>query len=229
MYENCFKRIIDFILSIIGLIVLSPLFVILIILGTIFMEGNPFFTQPRPGKNEKIFKLVKFRSMSNKKDRDGRLLPDEKRLNRYGRFLRKSSLDEIPELINILVGDMSLVGPRPQLVRDMVFMDDSVRKRHTVRPGLTGLAQVSGRNAISWDDKFKYDLEYIESITFARDFKIVMATITGAFSSAVGKANEAITDITDDYGDYLLKQGRVRPSEYEMKQNLAKEILERQE
>lgn len=142
MYAKYFKRMIDFILSLIALIVLSPVLVVLMILGTVFMRGNPFFTQPRPGKNEKIFKLIKFRTMDNRKDADGNLLPDEVRLNGYGRFLRSTSLDELPELINILVGDMAVVGPRPQLVRDMVFMTPEQRKRHSVRQGLTGWAQV---------------------------------------------------------------------------------------
>ncbi len=227
MYKNCFKRVLDFTISLIGLIVLSPVFLILIILGTVFMGGNPFFVQPRPGKGEKIFKLIKFRSMSNKKDKEGNLLPDELRLNGYGKFLRKTSLDELPELLNILVGDMSLVGPRPQLVRDMVFMTDTERKRHTVNPGLTGLAQVKGRNAISWEKKLNYDLEYLNNISFLNDFKIIMLTAKGVFSSAFGKDNTLETDITDDYGDYLLNHGIIQQEEYDIKQSLAKELLEK--
>ena len=163
MYAKFFKRIMDFTLSFFALLFLSPILLVLAIIGAIAMKGNPFFTQLRPGKidkktgKEKIFKLVKFRTMSNAKDKEGNLLPDEIRLNKYGRFLRSTSLDELPELWNILIGDMSIVGPRPQLVRDMVFMTAEQRTRHTVRPGLTGLAQVSGRNNISWEDKFKYD------------------------------------------------------------------------
>ncbi len=159
MYAKFFKRIIDFLLSLIGLIVLFPLMVVLTVLGIIFMRGNPFFIQPRPGKDEKIFYLIKFRTMDNRKDGNGNLLPDEVRLNKYGRFLRSTSLDELPELLNIIKGDMAIVGPRPQLVRDMVFMTPEQKKRHTVRQGLTGWAQVNGRNAISWEDKFKFDLE----------------------------------------------------------------------
>ena len=145
MYAKYFKRMIDFCLSLIGLIVLSPLLLLLMLLGSVFMSGNPFFTQERPGKDEKIFKLIKFRTMDNRRDKDGNLLPDEVRLNKYGRFLRSTSLDELPELINILKGDMAIVGPRPQLVRDMVFMTPEQRRRHSVRQGLTGWAQVNGR------------------------------------------------------------------------------------
>ena len=154
MYADVFKRVIDFCLSLLALIVLSPFFLILVLAGTIAMRGNPFFVQPRPGRKgtdgkEIIFYLIKFRTMDNKTDAQGRMLPDEKRLNAYGRFLRTTSADELPSLVNILIGDMAIVGPRPQLVRDMVFMTEEQRRRHTVRPGLTGLAQVNGRNNIS--------------------------------------------------------------------------------
>ena len=150
MYAKYFKRIIDFILSLIALIVLSPVLVVLMIFGAVFMRGNPFFTQPRPGKNERIFKLIKFRTMDNRKDADGNLLPDEVRLNRYGKFLRSTSLDELPELINIVKGDMAIVGPRPLLVQYLPLYNDVQRRRHEVLPGLTGWAQVNGRNSISW-------------------------------------------------------------------------------
>lgn len=182
MYKNCIKRILDFFISLIGLIVLSPLFIILIILGFIFMSGNPFFVQERPGKNEKIFKLIKFRSMSNKKDKEGNLLPDEVRLNRYGRLLRKSSLDEIPELINILKGDMALVGPRPLLVRYLDRYSEEQRHRHDVRPGLTGYAQAHGRNALTWEERFKMDVWYTQHVTFATDMKILMDTVKAVVS-----------------------------------------------
>lgn len=182
MYKNCIKRILDFFISLIGLIVLSPLFIILIILGFIFMSGNPFFVQERPGKNEKIFKLIKFRSMSNKKDKSGNLLPDEVRLNRYGRLLRKSSLDEIPELINILKGDMALVGPRPLLVRYLDRYSEEQRHRHDVRPGLTGYAQAHGRNALTWEERFKMDVWYTQHVTFATDMKILIDTIKAVVS-----------------------------------------------
>ena len=166
MYKNFFKPLLDFILALIAIVVFSPLMIILTISGAIAMRGNPFFTQPRPGKKrrngeEKIFKLIKFRTMSNKKDSNGNLLSDEIRLNKYGKFLRSTSLDELPALLNILKFDMSIVGPRPQLIRDMVFMTEEQRKRHSVRPGLTGLAQVNGRNNITWEKKFEYDLQYI--------------------------------------------------------------------
>ena len=157
MYAKYFKRVFDFVLSLLALIILSPILLILMILGAIFMGGNPFFTQPRPGKDEKIFNLIKFRTMDNRRDKGGNLLPDDVRLNKYGRFLRSTSLDELPELVNIILGDMSIIGPRPQLVRDMVFMTDEQRRRHSVRQGLTGLAQCSGRNAMTWEQKFEYD------------------------------------------------------------------------
>ena len=166
MYVRYLKRIIDFSLSLIGLVVLPPILILLIALGFIFMRGNPFFVQARPGKNEKIFNLIKFRTMDNRKDKDGKLFPDEVRLNWYGIFLRSTSLDELPELFNILKGDMAIVGPRPQLVRDMVFMTHEQRRRHIVRQGLTGWAQVNGRNGISWEEKFNYDLEYVEKVSF---------------------------------------------------------------
>lgn len=177
MYAKYFKRIIDFILSLIALIVLSPVLVVLMILGAVFMRGNPFFTQPRPGKNEKIFKLIKFRTMDNRKNADGNLLPDEVRLNRYGKFLRSTSLDELPELINIVKGDMAIVGPRPLLVRYLDRYNDEQRHRHDVRPGLTGYAQAHGRNALSWEDKFAMDVWYTRHVTFIGDIKILIDTV----------------------------------------------------
>lgn len=177
MYAKYFKRGIDFILSLCALIVLSPVLLILIILGTVFMGGNPFFTQERPGKAEKIFKLIKFRTMSDKKDKDGNLLPDELRLNKYGKFLRASSLDELPELINILKGNMAIIGPRPLLVRYLARYNEEQHHRHDVRPGLTGYAQAHGRNAVSWEDKFAIDVWYTTHITFVGDIKIIIDTI----------------------------------------------------
>lgn len=177
MYAKCFKRVIDFSLSLIALIICSPLLVVLIILGTVFMRGNPFFTQERPGKNEKIFRLIKFRTMDNRKDKKGKLLPDEVRLNKYGRFLRASSLDELPELANILKGDMSLIGPRPLLVAYLPRYNEFQHHRHDVRPGLTGYAQAHGRNAVSWEDKFAMDVWYTTHITFWVDIKIILDTI----------------------------------------------------
>ena len=177
MYAKYFKRLIDFSLSLIALITLSPLLVFLIILGAVFMRGNPFFTQERPGKNEKIFKLIKFRTMDNRKDKKGNLLSDEVRLNKYGRFLRASSLDELPELANILKGDMSLIGPRPLLVAYLPRYNEFQRHRHDVRPGLTGYAQAHGRNTVSWEDKFAMDVWYTTHITFKEDIKIILSTI----------------------------------------------------
>ena len=183
MYARFFKRVIDFTLSLVALIVLSPILLILMIVGAIAMGGNPFFTQMRPGRihpktgREKIFKLIKFRTMSNKKDSNGNLLPDDVRLNRYGRILRSTSLDELPELINILKGDMSIVGPRPLLVKYLPRYTEEQRRRHHVTPGLTGLAQISGRNAISWEEKFALDVQYADHVTFVGDVKIIFGTI----------------------------------------------------
>ncbi|MBR5637887.1 MAG: sugar transferase [Pseudobutyrivibrio sp.] len=177
MYAKFFKRLIDFILSFVGIIILSPLFVILIILGAIFMGGNPFFTQERPGLHEKVFKLVKFRTMDNRRDPLGQLLPDEVRLNKYGRFLRGTSLDELPELFNILIGDMAIVGPRPLLVKYLPRYNEEQRHRHDVRPGLTGYAQAHGRNSVSWEDKFAMDVWYARHISLSLDLQILVDTV----------------------------------------------------
>lgn len=177
MYARYFKRVLDFILSLCAVIVLSPMLLLLILLGAVFMRGNPFFCQDRPGKDERIFKLIKFRSMDNRKDKNGNLLPDDVRLNRYGRFLRASSLDELPELFNILKGDMSIIGPRPLLVRYLDRYNEEQHHRHDVRPGLTGYAQAHGRNAVSWEDKFAMDVWYTKHITFAGDVKIIWDTV----------------------------------------------------
>lgn len=177
MYRCFFKRVMDFVLSFMAILVLSPVLLVLSIVGAVMMKGNPFFTQQRPGKNEKVFKLIKFRTMSNGKDKNGNFLPDELRLNGYGKMLRKTSLDELPELFNILVGHMSIVGPRPLLVKYLPLYNDEQKHRHDVRPGLTGYAQINGRNAISWEEKFKLDVEYVNSITFAGDVKIILGTV----------------------------------------------------
>ena len=186
MYARFFKRFLDFTLSLVALTVLFPILLVLTVIGAIAMKGNPFFVQPRPGKkgkdgSEKIFKMLKFRTMSNAKDKDGNLLPDEKRLNKYGKFLRSTSLDELPELINILKGDMSIVGPRPLLVRYIPRYTEEQRRRHNVRPGLTGYAQVNGRNAISWEERFAYDVKYVDNITFIGDVKIILGTVKAVF------------------------------------------------
>lgn len=177
IYAKYIKRILDIIISSVSLVVLLPVLLFLTVFGAFVMRGNPFFWQERPGKEEKIFKLVKFRTMTNQKDRKGRLLPDEERLTGYGRFLRKTSLDELPELWNILKGDMSLIGPRPLLVEYLDRYSKRQRHRHDVRPGLTGYAQVHGRNAVSWEDKFEMDIYYVRNITFYGDLKIFFQTI----------------------------------------------------
>ncbi len=230
IYERFIKRPLDCFLSCGAAIVLSPVIIYLIIAGAINMKGNPFFTQDRPGRidprtgKERIFKLIKFRSMTNEKDENGNLLPDEMRLHRYGERLRESSLDELGELLNIIKGDMAVVGPRPQLVRDMVFMSDEQRKRHTVRQGLTGLAQCNGRNGLSWDKKLQYDIDYIENgITFIGDVKIIYKTVEKVFKKeGITMGNMATAA---DYGDYLLSEGRVSESEYAQKQIEAKEYV----
>ena len=177
MYAKHLKRWINFIISFCALVILSPVLLLLIVLGSVFMRGNPFFVQERPGKNEKIFKLIKFRTMDSRKDKNGNLLPDEIRLNRYGRFLRSTSLDELPELINILKGDMAIIGPRPLLVRYLDRYNAEQRHRHDVRPGLTGYAQAHGRNSVSWEDKFAMDVWYTKHITFAGDVRIIWDTV----------------------------------------------------
>lgn len=175
-YELIIKRPMDFLLSIIALIVLSPVMLIVAILVKIKLGGPVLFKQERPGKNEKIFKMYKFRSMTQEKDEQGRLLPDDKRLTKFGKILRSTSLDELPGLFNILKGDMSIVGPRPLLVRYLPRYNEEQRKRHLVRPGLTGLAQVNGRNAITWEERFNFDIKYVEKVTFLKDLSIIIKT-----------------------------------------------------
>ena len=229
MYAKFFKRMIDFILSVTALIVLSPVLLILTIVGAIAMKGNPFFLQPRPGKKgkdgkEKIFKLIKFRTMSNAKDKDGNLLPDDQRLGKYGAFLRSTSLDELPSLANIALAHISIVGPRPQLVRDMTFMTEEQRRRHDVRPGLTGLAQVNGRNNITWERKFEYDLQYIDSgITFLGDIKIIFQTVGKVLKRSDTVREGTVSDM--DFGDWLMMQGKVDQETYEKKLEEAKDLL----
>lgn len=181
MYKNFFKRFIDFFAALIGLILLSPIFIIVIISLYIANEGKPFFFQLRPGMNERIFKIIKFKTMNDKKDANGDLLPDADRLTRVGSFVRKASLDEIPQLINVIKGDMSLIGPRPLLVQYLPIYDKHQGRRHEVRPGITGWAQVNGRNAISWKEKFDYDVWYIEHISFLLDIKIIFLTVKKVF------------------------------------------------
>jgi lipopolysaccharide/colanic/teichoic acid biosynthesis glycosyltransferase len=231
MYASFFKRVLDFMMSVTALIVLSPVLLILTIIGAIAMKGNPFFLQPRPGRKgkdgkEKIFKLIKFRTMSNAKDKSGNLLPDEKRLNKYGAWLRDTSLDELPELANIAAGHLALCGPRPFLVRDCVFMTDEQRRRHDVRPGLTGLAQVNGRNNITWEQKMEYDLQYIDrGITFVGDVKIILQTVGKVLKKSDTVREGTVSDV--DFGDWLLMQGKVDRSEYEKKQEEARRVLDK--
>ena len=177
MYKKVIKRLLDIILSLIGIIVASPILIILYILVVIFMGTPAIFKQQRPGKNEKIFNLYKFRTMTNKKDKNGKLLPDEKRLTKFGKFLRKTSLDELPELFNILFGQMSFIGPRPLLVEYLDYYTEEEHHRHDVTPGLTGWAQVNGRNLLNWDQRFQYDLEYVNNLTFKMDVKVIFKTI----------------------------------------------------
>ena len=196
MYAKFYKRLIDFLLSLIAIILLSPVLLILTILGTVNMKGNPFFTQDRPGKDEKIFKLIKFRTMTNEKDKNGELLPDEDRLIPYGKFLRSTSLDELPELFNILVGQMAIIGPRPLLVRYLPRYNAEQHRRHEVRPGLTGYAQAHGRNAVTWEEKFKMDVWYVDHISFKVDLEIFFATIKAVLchKGISGEGSETMTE-----------------------------------
>ncbi len=223
MYQKYGKRLLDIVLSVLALVILSPL---LLWLAWIIKKklGSPvIFSQIRPGKNNKLFRLYKFRSMTDVKDKDGNLLPDEARMTEFGRKLRATSLDELPELWNILKGDMSLVGPRPQLVRDMVFFTEDEMHRQDVLPGLTGLAQISGRNNIDWKERFAYDLQYIENINLKEDWRIIWRTIF-----KVGNQEDIATDgmeTSEDYGDWLLRQDLVSQEEYTTRQEHAKTLI----
>ena len=227
IYQRYIKRILDILCALAALTVFGWLYIIVAILVRVKLGSPVLFTQPRPGKDEKIFKLYKFRTMTDARDEQGNLLPDDVRLTPFGRSLRSTSLDELPEAFNILKGDMSVIGPRPQLVRDMVFMTPEQRQRHTVRPGLSGLAQTRGRNALSWDGKLSTDLEYIQNVTFLGDLKIIFDTVKQVFFGEKGLEDSDVdeVEITDDFGDYLLKQGRVSKEEYERKQAEARGLL----
>ena len=192
MYKNFFKRILDFLAALIALIILSPVFLILTIVLAIANSGKPFFHQVRPGKNEKLFKIVKFKTMNDKTDAEGQLLPDKQRMTRIGKFVRKTSLDEIPQLINVLIGDMSLIGPRPLLVGYLELYNEMQKKRHLVRPGITGWAQVNGRNAITWDERFAFDIWYVHNISFLTDLKILILTVKKVFQQ------DGVTTSEDD-------------------------------
>lgn len=213
-YQRYGKRVIDLCLSLVLLILFWWVLAIVAILVRVKLGSPVLFRQPRPGKDEKIFNLYKFRTMTDECDENGNLLPDEVRLTKFGKALRATSLDELPEVLNIVRGEMAIIGPRPQLVRDMVFMTPEQRKRHLVRPGLSGLAQVNGRNAIAWDDKLAYDLKYIEQITFAGDVAIFFKTIAKAFVKQEGISEDGMATAAD-YGDYLLAEGRVMREEYD--------------
>lgn len=225
IYAKSIKRKLDILLSGGALIIFSPVMLAIAVLVRCKLGSPVLFTQLRPGKGEKIFKMYKFRSMTGEKDADGNLLPDEIRLTKFGRFLRSTSLDELPELFNILKGDMSIVGPRPQLVRDMVFMTKEQRRRHKVAQGLTGLAQVNGRNNISWENKLMYDQRYVEHITFLGDLWIVLRT-----AGNVLKKEDVNTDgmaTAEDYGDYLLRTGQIDRETYDRKQRIAQRLCEK--
>jgi lipopolysaccharide/colanic/teichoic acid biosynthesis glycosyltransferase len=199
------------------------LLLLLTVLGAVIMKGNPFFTQLRPGKNERIFRLVKFRTMTCETDADGNPLPDEQRLVPYGKFLRSTSLDELPELFNILKGDMAIVGPRPLLVRDMVFMTSEQRRRHAVRQGLTGLAQVNGRNAMTWEQKLDYDLQYVRDISFRRDLQIVLKTVMKVLQrDGITEEGQATAM---DFGDSLLHDGKISLETYNLGQAETRKLL----
>ena len=230
-YEKYIKRLLDILCALLAIVVFCWLYLIIAILVRIKLGSPVLFKQPRPGMidlktgQERIFDMYKFRSMSDKRDANGNLLPDEERLGSFGKALRATSLDELPEAFNILKGDMSVIGPRPQLVRDMVFMTPEQRMRHTAKPGLSGLAQVMGRNAITWEEKFKWDLEYIKDISFRTDLKIVWLTFKKVFvRSNIAESNEEI-DVTLDYGDALLMAQKVTRTEYDSLQADAKQLI----
>lgn len=223
MYRKYVKRLLDIIMAAAGIIVLSPVMLVTAFLVHVKLGSPVIFKQKRPGKNEKIFEMYKFRSMTDERDQDGNLLPDEVRLTEFGKKLRATSLDELPELFNILKGDMSVVGPRPQLVRDMVFMSSKQRKRHTVLPGLTGLAQVNGRNNITWEEKFRWDLQYIRHISFREDIVIVIKTIGKVLKK--DDVNTSGMETAEDFGEYLLRKKQITDEEFDKRVNKVDKIL----
>lgn len=225
MYKKFIKRVLDFSLALLAIIILSPVYIIISILVVIFMGWPILFKQPRPGYKNQIFNMYKFRTMTNKKDENGNLLPDNQRLTKFGKFLRSTSLDELPELFCIFMQKMSFIGPRPMLVRDMVFFDKETLKRQNVMPGLTGWAQANGRNSINWDDRFKHDLYYVEHLSLKMDIKVIILTIKTVLKrEGIGEEGG---DLSIDYGDYLLKHKRVSKKEYDQKQIEAKKLLEK--
>jgi lipopolysaccharide/colanic/teichoic acid biosynthesis glycosyltransferase len=215
MYRKFLKRVFDIFSSGAVILVLLPFFIVFTPVVALCIRGNPFFVQRRPGKDCKIFNIIKYRTMNNKKDESGNLLPDDLRLTRFGKFMRSMSIDELPELFNIFVGNMSVVGPRPLLIKDMIFFDEEILRRQNVRPGLTGYAQVNGRNNVTWEEKFQMDLEYISRITFWKDMKIIFKTIGKVLGS-----DDIATDgmaTAEDYGDYLLRTGKIDNEAYKLK------------
>lgn len=225
VYERYIKRMLDLIWATLAIVVFWWLYIIIAILVKIKLGSPVIFKQQRPGLNEKIFSLYKFRTMTDERDENGKLMSDEVRLTKFGKWLRSTSLDELPEVFNIINGDMSVIGPRPQLVRDMVFMTNEQRERHSVRPGLSGLAQVNGRNSISWENKLNYDLQYIKKITFLGDVKIIFQTVQKAFIKHEGITEEDMAT-AEDFGDYLLRTEQVEKKQYDLLQSKAKEIIE---
>lgn len=227
-YEKYIKRLLDIVCALTTIVLLGWIYIIIAIAVRIKMGSPVIFKQPRPGMvnpktgRECIFDIYKFRTMTDERDENGNLLPDEVRLGKFGKALRATSFDEIMEVFNILKGDMSIIGPRPQLVRDMVFMTDEQRMRHTAKPGLSGLAQIMGRNAITWDDKINWDLKYIEKVSFFGDLKILVLTVKKVFGK--GESSKEI-DVTDDFGDALLKAGKVTKEKYDSLQMLARQLL----
>lgn len=215
MYCRYVKRLQDIVLSLLAIVILSPIFAVTALLVRVKLGSPVIFRQKRPGKDNRIFTIYKFRTMKDKRDENGNLLPDGARLTSFGKKLRSTSLDELPELFNILKGDMSIVGPRPLLIKDMVFFDERQLKRQTVYPGLSGLAQINGRNNIRWEDKLEYDLQYIQNITFLGDWKIILLTLLKAFRRD-GIATEGM-DTAEDLGDYLLREKKIDEGYYQEK------------
>lgn len=223
LYTCFFKRLLDFTLSLFAIIVLSPIMLIVYIMSLIFLRGNPIFKQYRPGKNNKIFAMYKFRSMTNKTDSNGNLLPDKDRITTYGKILRKTSLDELPQLFNILKGDMSIVGPRPRMVEECVFLNDSQKSRFMVRPGITGWAQVNGRNNITFDKVVELDKEYVEKQSFWFDVKILFKTV--AYVLKRKGINKEGTVSNEFHGDYLLRTGEITEEYYNEKITEARQMI----
>jgi len=223
IYRKYVKRLLDIVISLAVITGLSPVYIVTALLVRTKLGSPVLFSQLRPGYKEKIFRMYKFRSMTDEKDENGKLLPDEIRLTPFGAKLRSTSLDELPEMFNILKGDMSVVGPRPQLVRDIVFMSEEQRKRALTRPGLTGLAQINGRNAISWEKKLAYDLEYIQKESFLYDLKIFFGTFAAVFRRDDINMEGEATAL--DMGDWLLKEGKISEEEYRQKQQEALELI----